>query len=165
MAAIHLNLVVPCYDEEEVLQETSRQLLALLDDLQARCIASADSGVVFVDDGSRDRTWQLIEALSRADPRVHGIKLSRNRGHQNALLAGLLSARGEVLVSLDADLQDDIGAIPRMLDAYQGGADIVYGVRARRDTAASSSASRRAPITPCCAASASISWPTMRTSG
>ena len=134
MDIIHLNLVVPCYNEEAVLQETSRQLLALLDNLQTARIASSDSGVVFVDDGSRDNTWQMIEALSRADPRVHGIKLSRNRGHQNALLAGLLSARGEVLVSLDADLQDDIGAIPRMLDAYQGGADIVYGVRARRDT-------------------------------
>lgn len=134
MTAIHLNLVIPCYDEEEVLQETSRQLLAMLNDLQARGIASADSGMIFVDDGSRDKTWQVIEALSQADPRVHGLKLSRNRGHQNALLAGLLSARGEVLVSLDADLQDDIGAIPRMLDAYRDGADIVYGVRARRDT-------------------------------
>jgi polyisoprenyl-phosphate glycosyltransferase len=134
MTAIHLNLVIPCYNEEEVLQETSRQLLAMLNDLQARGIASADSGMIFVDDGSRDKTWEMIEALSHADPRVHGLKLSRNRGHQNALLAGLLSAPGEVLVSLDADLQDDIGAIPRMLDAYRDGVDIVYGVRAKRDT-------------------------------
>jgi polyisoprenyl-phosphate glycosyltransferase len=134
MTPVHLNLIVPCFNEEAVLKETSRQLLTLLDDLQARGIADASSGVTFVDDGSRDRTWQIIEELSNWDPRVHGIKLSCNRGHQNALLAGLLSARGDVLVSLDADLQDDLQAIPKMLDAYVAGADIVYGVRARRDT-------------------------------
>lgn len=134
MAPIHLNLIVPCYDEEEVLHETSRQLLELLDCLQAQGVANAESSVTFVDDGSHDRTWPMIEELSCSDRRAHGIKLSRNRGHQNALLAGLLSAQGDVLVSLDADLQDDIQAIPRMLDAYRAGADIVYGVRAKRDT-------------------------------
>jgi glycosyltransferase involved in cell wall biosynthesis len=134
MPPIHLNMIVPCYNEEEVLPETSRQLLTLLDRLQAQGLVDARSGVTFVDDGSRDRTWQMIEELSRDDPRAHGIKLSRNRGHQNALLAGLLSAQGDVLVSLDADLQDDIEAIPKMLDEYRAGADIVYGVRARRDT-------------------------------
>ena len=135
MKPIHLNLVVPCYNEELVLPETSCQLLALLDRMQADGMADAQSSITFVDDGSADSTWQLIENLHHADPRVHGIKLSRNRGHQNALLAGLLSAQGEVLISLDADLQDDIEAIPRMLQVHQqDGADIVYGVRARRDT-------------------------------
>lgn len=134
MKSVHLNLVVPCYNEELALPETSRQLLALLDRMQTGGLADAQSGVTFVDDGSTDRTWQLIEDLHRIDARVHGIKLSRNRGHQNALLAGLLSAQGEVLISLDADLQDDIEAIPRMLQVHrQDGVDIVYGVRARRD--------------------------------
>ncbi|WP_334190320.1 glycosyltransferase family 2 protein [Noviherbaspirillum sp.] len=131
---ININLIVPCYNEEAVLPETSRQLLAMLGKLQVQGRIDGESRVTFVDDGSRDRTWQMIEELSRQDARVHGIKLSRNQGHQNALLAGLLSARGDVLVSLDADLQDDIDAIPRMLDEYERGADIVYGVRARRDT-------------------------------
>ena len=135
MNPVHLNLVVPCYNEELVLPETSSQLLALLDRLQADGMADGRSSITFVDDGSADSTWQLIENLHQADPRVHGIKLSRNRGHQNALLAGLLSTQGEVLISLDADLQDDIEAIPRMLQVYhEDGADIVYGVRARRDT-------------------------------
>ena len=135
MKPIHLNLVVPCYNEELVLPETSCQLLALLDRMQVGGMVDAQSSITFVDDGSADGTWQLIEDLHRNDPRVHGIKLSRNRGHQNALLAGLLSTQGEVLISLDADLQDDIEAIPRMLQVHQqDGADIVYGVRARRDT-------------------------------
>jgi glycosyltransferase involved in cell wall biosynthesis len=131
---ININLIVPCYNEEAVLPETSKQLLAMLGTLQAQGRIDSESRITFVDDGSRDRTWQMIEELSRQDVRVHGIKLSRNQGHQNALLAGLLSARGDVLVSLDADLQDDIEAIPRMLNEYERGADIVYGVRARRDT-------------------------------
>ena len=135
MKPIHLNLVVPCYNEELVLPETSGRLLALLDRMQAQGMVDAQSSITFVDDGSADGTWQLIEDLHRNDPRVHGIKLSRNRGHQNALLAGLLSAQGEVLISLDADLQDDIEAIPRMLQVHQqDGVDIVYGVRARRDS-------------------------------
>lgn len=135
MKPVHLNLIVPCYNEEEVLPETSRQLLTLLDRMQRDGMADARSSITFVDDGSRDRTWQMIEDLHRQDARIHGLKLSRNRGHQNALLAGLLSAQGDVLVSLDADLQDDIEAIPRMLQTYHDdGADIVYGVRARRDT-------------------------------
>lgn len=132
--ALHLNLVVPCYNEEAVLPETASRLLALLDDLQQRGVATASSGITFVDDGSRDRTWQLIEELHTRDARVHGLKLASNRGHQNALLAGLLSADGEAVISLDADLQDDINAIPKMIDAHLAGAQIVYGVRARRDT-------------------------------
>jgi polyisoprenyl-phosphate glycosyltransferase len=129
-----LTLVVPCYNEEEVLPETSSRLLALLERLILNGTVSSDSTVTFVDDGSRDRTWSLIQSLHAEGHRVRGIKLSRNRGHQNALLAGLLSAPGDVLLSLDADLQDDIEAIPRMLEEHARGADIVFGVRHKRDT-------------------------------
>lgn len=129
-----LSVVVPCYNEEEVLPETSRRLVSLLDDLCQRGIVSADSEIIFVDDGSRDRTWSLIEALSGNGSCVKGVKLSRNKGHQTALVAGLFSATGDAVISVDADLQDDLGAIEHMVDAYHGGADIVYGVRRRRDT-------------------------------
>lgn len=130
---VTLNLVVPCFNEEDVLPETGRRLLAMLDSLARQGVVGADSAVTFVDDGSHDRTWSVIESLHAQDARVHGIKLSRNRGHQNALLAGLLTARGDVIVSLDADLQDDLDAIPRMIDKHREGAEIVFGVRARRD--------------------------------
>lgn len=133
-ATVRLSLIIPCYNEEEVLPLTLPRLLGLLSLLEARGLVSPQSDVTFVDDGSRDRTWELIEAARRADPRVHGIKLSRNRGHQNALLAGLLCSQADVTISLDADLQDDLEAIPRMLNAHRLGAEIVYGVRARRDT-------------------------------
>lgn len=129
-----LTLIVPCYNEEEVLPETSEKLLALLERLIVSGTVSTESTITFVDDGSRDRTWSLIQALHAQGHRVRGIKLSRNRGHQNALLAGLLTAPGDVLVSLDADLQDDIEAIPRMLEEHARGADIVFGVRHKRDT-------------------------------
>ncbi|MGE8365841.1 glycosyltransferase family 2 protein [Cupriavidus basilensis] len=129
-----LNLVVPCFDEEQVLPETGTRLLALLDELAQRKEIHPDSAITFIDDGSRDRTWSLIEGLHARDSRVRGIKLTRNQGHQNALLAGLLTAPGDVLVSLDADLQDDLDAIPRMLTAYREGAEIVFGVRSCRDT-------------------------------
>jgi glycosyltransferase involved in cell wall biosynthesis len=129
-----LNLIVPCYNEEAVLPETSSRLLALLGELQASGAVSAESCITFVDDGSKDRTWGLIEEAHRKDRRVQGLKLSRNRGHQNALLAGLLCAQGDALLSLDADLQDDLAAIPKMLAAHAAGADVVYGVRDRRDT-------------------------------
>jgi glycosyltransferase involved in cell wall biosynthesis len=133
-AAVQLSLVVPCYNEEEVLRLTLPRLLGLLSELHARGLVTPESSIVFVDDGSRDATWRLIEEAHEADPRVHGIKLTCNRGHQNALLAGLMCSSAEVTVSLDADLQDDPTAIARMLDAHRGGADIVFGVRARRDT-------------------------------
>jgi polyisoprenyl-phosphate glycosyltransferase len=128
-----LALVVPCYNEEAALPETCRQLRELLSQLIADGIVNHASTIVLVDDGSRDRTWDLIEAANKIDCRVKGLKLSRNQGHQNALLAGLLSAKGDVLISLDADLQDDLGAVERMLAAHARGADIVFGVRARRD--------------------------------
>jgi glycosyltransferase involved in cell wall biosynthesis len=128
-----LNLVVPCFNEEAVLPETISRLLLLLTDLTKRGLVSADSAMTFVDDGSHDATWDIIEAAQAKDPRVCGIRLSANRGHQHALLAGLLNAPGDVLISLDADLQDDLAAIPRMLEAHGRGADIVYGVRASRE--------------------------------
>lgn len=128
-----LSIVVPCFNEQEVLPETARRLLALLQRLSAAGKVAAASRVVFVDDGSRDATWSLVEGLAAADERFAGIKLTRNRGHQNALLAGLLTAGGDAIVSIDADLQDDVEAIEEMLDRYAGGADIVYGVRSARD--------------------------------
>jgi glycosyltransferase involved in cell wall biosynthesis len=129
-----LQIVVPCYNEEKVLPESFRQFNALLGRLIAAGKISGDSRVTFVDDGSRDRTWALIEAESRVRERVAGIKLSRNRGHQNAVLAGMLSVDGDAVVTIDADLQDDLMAIERMVDEYRGGCDIVYGVRADRST-------------------------------
>ena len=127
-----LNLVVPCFNEEAVLPETIARLAELLDDLAGRGLIAADSAMTVVDDGSRDATWDIIEAAHEVDARIGGIRLSANRGHQHALLAGLLNASGDVLISLDADLQDDLGAIPRMLEAHRRGAEIVYGVRERR---------------------------------
>ena len=127
-----LAVVVPCFNEEEVLPETARRLLVLLEAMMARGQVTADSQVVFVDDGSHDRTWEMIEDLAGADPRFGGIKLSRNRGHQNALLAGLYTCEADVLLSVDADLQDDIGVIPQMMQEYVRGAQVVYGVRKDR---------------------------------
>lgn len=131
-AAPHLAVVVPCYNEEAALPATMERLTTVLDALGARGLVTADSAVYFVDDGSVDRTWSLIHAFAQRHARVHGIKLSRNRGHQNALLAGLLSAPGDAVVSIDADLQDDVVAIERMLEAYVAGAQIVLGVRRTR---------------------------------
>ncbi len=129
-----LYLVVPCYNEEEVLPKTAT---ALLEKITALCNSgriSADSRIVFVDDGSRDKTWDIIQELHLSTPVFTGLKLSRNKGHQNALLAGLMTVRDrcDITISLDADLQDDIHAIDRMLDEYEKGADIVYGVRSSR---------------------------------
>ena len=129
-----LGIVVPCYNEEAVLPETARRLTALLQEMMLGEAVTADSQVVFVDDGSRDRTWELIESLAGVDPRIGGIKLSRNRGHQNALLAGLYTCDADILLSVDADLQDDIQVIPEMVQAYSQGAQIVYGVRNDRSS-------------------------------
>lgn len=130
---MQLCIVVPCYNEEEVLEQTCASLLALLTTLTATGRISPASRVCFVDDGSTDRTWALIESLAGKHHRITGIKLSRNRGHQNALLAGLLTAEGDAIISVDADLQDDIDAIPKMIEQLTRGADIVFGVRSRRD--------------------------------
>jgi polyisoprenyl-phosphate glycosyltransferase len=127
-----LAIVVPCYNEEEMLPETARVLGSLIGDLVARRKVSSESKLYFVDDGSRDATWKTIEKLAARDERIVGIKLSRNLGHQNALLAGLLSAEGDVLVSMDADLQDDVSVVEDMLNEFAAGKEIVYGVRASR---------------------------------
>src|SRR4051812_48325257 len=132
-AAPRVAIVVPCYDEEQVLPETTRRLRDVIAALTAKGKIAAESFVYFVDDGSRDRTWAVVESLARTHRFVRGIKLSRNRGHQNALLAGLFAADGDVLVSIDADLQDDVTAIEPMLDAHAAGNEIVYAVRKSRD--------------------------------
>ena len=131
-----LYLVVPCYNEEEVLPETARRLAAKFDNLIAGGKISPESKVVFVDDGSIDRTWEIIEGLNESSPLFQGIKLSRNKGHRNALLAGLMAVKDEcdMTISMDADLQDDIDAIDRMLEKYYDGCDVVYGVRSERKT-------------------------------
>jgi glycosyltransferase involved in cell wall biosynthesis len=126
-----LSVVVPCYNEAEVLPEAIRRLTALLQRLRTNGrIAVGD--LYFVDDGSTDETWDLIEKCASACPEIHGIKLSRNCGHQGALLAGLLSVPGDIVVSIDADLQDDPEAIEAMVAAYSEGAQVVYGVRRSR---------------------------------
>lgn len=131
-----LYLVIPCYNEEEVLPETSKQLRAKMETLMAAGKISKESRIVFVNDGSKDRTWEIIEFLHKENPLFQGIKLSRNKGHQNALLAGLMTVKEhcDMAISMDADLQDDIDAIDGMLEKYAEGCDIVYGVRNARDT-------------------------------
>jgi glycosyltransferase involved in cell wall biosynthesis len=128
-----LTVVVPCHNEEEVLSETVLRLSNLLDAL-SRASLIAEPSIYFVDDGSTDDTWHAIERLAAKDARVHGLKLSRNFGQQSAILAGLLMAPGDALISIDADLQDDVAAIEEMVRAYYRGADVVYGIRCNRDT-------------------------------
>ena len=129
---MRLGIVIPCYNEEEVIPETSRRITALLDRLISLNKIADDSKIFFVDDGSKDNTWPLIEKFALENHHIAGIKLSRNRGHQNALVAGLFTADVDVLISIDADLQDDVNAIEKMVDKYLEGAEIVYGVRKRR---------------------------------
>lgn len=129
-----LYMVIPCYNEQEVLPETSRQLKEILYDLMDRGKISRESRVLFVNDGSKDETWKIIEDLHAQDPLFLGLKLSRNKGHQNALLAGLMTAKeyADVTISMDADLQDDVHVIEKFMDKYYEGCDIVYGVRSSR---------------------------------
>lgn len=128
-----LSIVVPCYNEQEVIRETGSRLQALLDEMISSRQLAPSSRVLFVDDGSRDRTWALIEELSGAGgSRLSGLKLSRNRGHQIAVLAGILTAQGDAVITIDADLQDDLDAIPKMMRAFVDGSDVVYGVRSDR---------------------------------
>ncbi len=131
-----LYLVIPCYNEEEVLPETSSQLKKKIVSLVAKGKISDKSRIVFVNDGSKDRTWEIITALHEEDKIFQGIKLSRNKGHQNALLCGLMTVKDhcDMTISLDADLQDDINAIDEMVEKYYQGCDVVYGVRSARDT-------------------------------
>ena len=129
-----LYIVVPCCNEEEALPETSRTLLGRVAELADAGRVSRDSRVLFVDDGSTDGTWRFISGLKSVSPYAAGLKLSRNRGHQNALLAGLLTAKedADMTISIDADLQDDVAAIDAFLDKYYAGFDVVYGVRSDR---------------------------------
>lgn len=131
-----LYIVVPCYKEEAVLAETSRRLKEKLQQLIASGVIAGNSRVLFVDDGSTDRTWEIISQLHDADETFSGVKLSRNRGHQNALLCGLSEAvkHADTIISMDADLQDDINAVDGMLAEYGKGAEVVYGVRSARKT-------------------------------
>jgi len=131
-----LYIIVPCYNEEEVLPETAKRLNAFADALVSEQQIDAQSRILFVDDGSRDRTWSLIEALAEKNARVEGLKLAHNAGHQNALWAGMMSVRGkaDAIVTIDADLQDDINAIRGFLEKYREGCEVVYGVRSKRET-------------------------------
>lgn len=131
-----LYVVVPCYKEEAVLPETAKRLREKLHALIDQGKIASGSRILFVNDGSKDRTWEIIEGLHAQDPIYSGVNLSRNRGHQNALLAGLLTAvqYADMMVSMDADLQDDINAMDAMIDRYHEGYDVVYGVRSARKT-------------------------------
>jgi polyisoprenyl-phosphate glycosyltransferase len=131
---VKLSIVVPCYNEEAALPLTAAALEAFLRSMIARGTVAPASSIWLIDDGSTDRTWRLIESLTTRSALFVGVKLSRNRGHQNALLAGLLSADGDAIVSIDADLQDDVGAIESMLAAYAQGYEIVYGIRSARQS-------------------------------
>ena len=131
-----LYLVIPCYNEEAVLHETAKQLLAKMNSMFDRGMISRESKIMFVNDGSRDRTWEIIKELHESNPIYSGVKLSRTKGHQNALLAGLMTAKekADMAISLDADLQDDVDVIDQMVEKYYEGNDVVYGVRIARDT-------------------------------
>ena len=133
---LKLYVVVPCYNEEEVIDETIKRLDKKMRGLIKKGEIADASRVLFVDDGSKDATWSKIEQIHKANKMFGGVKLSRNRGHQNALLAGLMTAKesADVVISMDADLQDDIDAVDKMLDEYNAGSDIVYGVRSSRQT-------------------------------
>jgi glycosyltransferase involved in cell wall biosynthesis len=124
---------LPCYNEQEVLPETTKRLSALLNSMASNGECAQRSAIYYIDDGSEDNTWRLIEEYASSEPRVCGVQLSRNRGHQNALLCGLMTVPGDVLISLDADLQDDLEVIPKMVAAYGQGSEIVYAVRSSRD--------------------------------
>ena len=130
-----LYLVVPCYNEEEVLYETSSRLLEKLNNMIENNIVSESSKILFVNDGSKDKTWIIIKELHKTNNTFSGLNLSRNKGHQNALLAGLMEAKkyADMVISLDADLQDDINVIDKFVEEYYKGKDIVYGVRSSRE--------------------------------
>ncbi|MBQ4156980.1 MAG: glycosyltransferase [Clostridia bacterium] len=131
-----LYVVVPCYNEEAILPETEKQLGSLIRDMIEEKILSPESRIVFVDDGSRDKTWELIADMAERGSLFQGIKLAHNAGHQNALWAGMTKVQDDCdcLITIDADLQDDICAIRKFMDEYYAGADVVYGVRSKRET-------------------------------
>ena len=133
---VKLYVVVPCYNEEPVLMETSRQMKELFTKMESEGLISPDSRIVFVDDGSKDKTWDIIDGLTKSDKVFAGIKLAHNAGHQNAVFGGLMTVKDECdcAISIDADLQDDINVIPEMVENFKNGYDVVYGVRKKRDT-------------------------------
>ncbi|NFO03308.1 glycosyltransferase family 2 protein [Clostridium botulinum] len=131
-----LYLVIPCYNEEAVLLETAKRLLIKMNSMIDKNFITNDSRILFVNDGSKDKTWTIIEDLHSQNPIFSGVNLSRNKGHQNALLAGLMTAKdyADITISLDADLQDDIEVIDKFVEEYYSGSDVVYGVRSSRKT-------------------------------
>lgn len=131
-----LYLAIPCYNEEEVLRDSAGKLLNKYDNMMAEGKITSDSKIVFIDDGSKDKTWSIIKELHNENPVFQGIKLSRNRGHQNALLCGLMTLKdkADAVISIDADLQDDINTFDEMVQKYEEGCDVVYGVRSKRET-------------------------------
>lgn len=131
-----LYLAVPCYNEEDVLKDTTIKLLDKYKQLISEEKISEKSRIVYIDDGSKDKTWEIITELNKISPYISGLKMSRNRGHQNTLYGGLITLKdyADAVISIDADLQDDINAIDEMLDKYEKGCDIVYGVRKKRET-------------------------------
>jgi len=136
MKPVSLYIVIPCYNEQDVLPITAPMFLQKIESLIAQGLCSEDSKVLFVNDGSRDNTWNIIRNLAKQNPKFSGITLSRNRGHQNALLAGLMHAKElcDVTISIDCDGQDDINAMDEMMRQFHDGCDVVYGVRSKRDT-------------------------------
>ena len=133
---VKLYLAIPCYNEEEVLFDTTEKLTNKFDRLIADGKITHDSKIVYIDDGSKDKTWEIISDLYKTNKYVNGIKMSRNRGHQNALLGGLMTIKDDCdcVISIDADLQDDINAFDKMLEDFENGSEIVYGVRSKRAT-------------------------------
>lgn len=131
---IKLAIVSPCYNEEEVLEQSAARLATLFDDLIGKEKISADSFVLFVNDGSKDSTWNIIKQLHQTNPYVKGMNLARNVGHQNAIMAGMMTVKdwSDAVITIDADLQDDLNAIEGMIDAYTAGYDVVYGVKVSR---------------------------------
>lgn len=131
---IKLAIVSPCYNEEEVLEQSAARLATLFEDLIAKEKISADSFVLFVNDGSKDSTWNIIKQLHQTNTYVKGVNLARNVGHQNAIMAGMMTAKdwSDAVITIDADLQDDLNAIEGMIDAYTAGYDVVYGVKVSR---------------------------------
>lgn len=131
-----LYLAIPCYNEDEVLRDSAEKLNIKFNDMMAEGKITSDSKIVFIDDGSKDRTWSIISELHNENPVFQGIKLTRNRGHQNALLCGLMTLKdkADAVISIDADLQDDINVFDEMVDKFENGCDVVYGVRSKRAT-------------------------------
>lgn len=132
----NLYIVVPCYNEEAVLPETSKRMLELMEKMNNDGLINSKSKIIFVDDGSKDKTWEIIDRLTHEHEQIGGVKLACNAGHQNALFGGMMTVKDDCdcIISIDADLQDDIYVIPDMIKKFNEGCDVVYGVRNKRDT-------------------------------